>query len=187
MRKLKLQMQITIDGFVAGPNGELDWMLLDWDKELINYVTEFTDSVDLIVMGRKLAEGFIPYWKNVASDVEDAQQEAGKIFTNLPKVVFTKTLEKSIWDNTTVEKNIANINELKSQEGKDIVVYGGATFVSSLIKSNLIDEYHLFVNPVAIGTGLQIFSEAEQNKKLKLIKSTHTGNGIVVCCYEPLK
>lgn len=185
MRKLKLQMQVSVDGFVAGPNGELDWMLFDWDDVLIKYVTELTDSVDTILLGRKLAEGFIPYWKSVAGNVEDPQHNAGKIFTNLPKVIFTKTIQKSEWENTTLEKDIDAIKNLKNQPGKDIIAYGGANFISSLIQNNLIDEYHLFVNPVILGHGLSIFKDIEEKKKFKLAKSTPTGNGIIVLYYEP--
>lgn len=185
MRKLKLQMQTSVDGFVAGQNGEMDWMLFDWDSILKNYVTELTDSVDTIVLGRKLAEGFIPYWKSVAENPDDAQHDAGKIFTDLPKVVFTKTLEKSQWNNTIIENNIEVIKDLKNKSGKDIIAYGGANFVSNLIKNDLIDEYHLFVNPVILGRGLSIFKDIEEKKKLKFIRSTPTGNGIVVHCYEP--
>lgn len=185
MRKLKLQMQMSVDGFIAGPNGELDWMLFNWDDVLIKYVTELTNSVDTIILGRKLAEGFIPYWKNVAADPENPENAAGKTFTNLPKIVFSKTLQESQWDNTRVAKNITDeIVELKKQPGKDIIAYGGATFVSDLIKHNLIDEYHFFINPVIIGNGMSIF-KGHERKNLDLIKTTTTGNGIVVLLYQP--
>lgn len=178
-------MQMSVDGFVAGPNGELDWMLFNWDEVLIKYVTELTNSVDTIILGRKLAEGFIPYWKNVAANPEDPQNAAGKTFTDLPKIVFTKTIEKSAWDNTTLAKDIVDeVNDLKKQPGKDIIAYGGATFVSDLIKHNLIDEYHFFINPVIIGNGISIFKD-QQRKNLELVKATTTANGIVVLLYQP--
>ncbi len=186
MRKLKLQMQLTIDGFVAGPSGELDWMDFNWDDILKNYVTALTDSVDTIVMGRKLAEGFIPYWKNVASNPDDIQHDFGKKMTNKPKIVFTRTLESSEWDNTKLG-NVDLVNqimELKNQSGKDIIVYGGATFVSDLIKHDLIDEYHLFINPVLIGNGMTIFKDLPL-KKLELVKTITSNNGIVVLFYKP--
>lgn len=185
MRKLKLQTQLSLDGFIAGPNGEMDWMLFNWDDVLIKYVTELTNSVDTIILGRKLAEGFIPHWKNVADDPENPENAAGKTFTDLPKIVFTKTLERSGWNNTTLAKDIvAEVNELKKQPGKDIIAYGGATFVSGLIKHNLIDEYHLFVNPVVLGNGMSIFKDQER-KNLDLVKTTTSSNGIVVLYYQP--
>jgi dihydrofolate reductase len=186
MRKLKLQMQLSVDGFVAGPNGELDWMVWDWDDVLKDYVTALTDSGDTRVMGRNLAEGFIPYWKNVASNPDDVQFDFGKKMTDKPKIVFTRTLETSEWDNTKLAKgDIADeINELKKQPGKDIIVYGGANFVSDLVRHNLIDEYHLFINPVIIGNGMTIFKDQDR-KNLELIKTIISSTGIVVLCYQP--
>jgi dihydrofolate reductase len=189
MRKVKLQMQMSIDGFVAGPNGELDWMLFNWDDVLINYVTGLTDSSDTIVMGRKLAEGFIPYWKNVADNPADEQYEFGKKMTEKPRIVFSKTLQESQWHNAAIAKDSLHdeIKKLKEQPGGDIIVYGGATLVSGLLSSDLIDEYHFFVNPVVLGSGMSIFGSVEEKKKLKHIKTTTSGSGIVVLCYEPEK
>jgi|SRR5688572_12525251 len=185
MRKLKLQVQISVDGFIAGPNGEMDWMEWNWDEQLKKYIGEITEPVDTIVLGRKLAQGFIPYWADVAANPDDPQNSAGKKFTDTKKVVFTKTLEQSAWKNTTLAKEhiVDEINKLKNQEGRDIIAYGGATFVSSLIKHGLIDEFHLIVNPTAIGRGLTIFNELEGKQKLKLVRSGSYDCGIVVINY----
>lgn len=178
---------MTVDGYIAGPNGEMDWMVQNWDEELNNYVQEITDPVDCIVLGRKLAEGFIPYWNNVAANSDDPQFEAGQKFTDTHKVVFTKTLEKSDWNNTVLAKREISeeINQLKNQNGNDIIAYGGAAFVSSLIKQGLIDEFHLFINPAAIGKGMTIFNDLESRQNLTLIKSASFACGIVVLHYEP--
>ena len=103
------------------------------------------------------------------------------------KVIFTKTLEKSEWDNTVLVKGdlVDEITKLKKQDGKDIIAYGGATFVSALIKHGLIDEFHLFINPSAIGKGMSIFKELDSKQNLKLVKSTSFDCGIVVLKYEP--
>lgn len=161
MRKLKLQVQMTVDGYIAGPNGEMDFMAWNWDNELKRYVDALTEPVDCIILGRKLAEGFIPHWAAVAANPSDPEFAAGKKFTDTPKVVFTKTLEQSAWNNTVLAKgDLADeITRLKTQDGKDIIAYGGAAFVSALIKHGLIDEFHLFINPVAIGNGMAIFKE----------------------------
>jgi len=134
MRKLKLQVQMTVDGYIAGINGEMDWTARDWDNKLKKYVAEITEPVDCIILGRKLAQGFIPHWAS------HPEQEGADKFNSTKKVVFTKTLEKSEWDNTVLAKGdlVEEIAKLKKQDGNDIIAYGGATFVSALIKHGLL-------------------------------------------------
>lgn len=186
MRKLKLQVQMSVDGYIARPNGEMDFMVWNWDEELRQYTTDITEPIDCIVLGRKLAEGFIPHWANVMTKPDHPEFTAGVKFTETPKVVFTKTLEESKWDNTVLAKGdiVDEINKLKNQDGGDIIAYGGATFVSSLIKHGLIDEFHLYVNPTAIGSGMTIFKELNNKQKLALVKATQFDCGIVVLKYE---
>jgi dihydrofolate reductase len=185
MRKLKLQVQMSIDGFIAGPNGEMDWINKNWGDDINNYVANITEPIDTIVLGRKLAEGFIPYWAGVAANPDDPEYLAGKKFTDTPKVVFSKTFEKSKWDNTALAKGdlVDEINKLKRQSGKEIFAYGGATFVSGLIKHGLIDEFHLFISPTAIGKGMAIFKGLDSKQNLTLIKSKSFDCGIVVLNY----
>ena len=184
MRKLKLQVQMTLDGYVAGPNGEMDWMIFNWDDKLNNYVRELSEPVDCIVLGRKLAQGFIPYW---ASKPEAEEASGVDKMNNTPKVVFTRTLDKSDWDNTVVAKGdlVDETTKLKKQSGKDIIVYGGATFVNALFKEELIDEFHLFINPVIIGSGMTIFNGLENKQYFTLVESTAFDCGIVVLHYVP--
>jgi dihydrofolate reductase len=191
VRKLKLQVQMTVDGYVGGPNGEMDWMSFDWDEKGITYVNELTDSVNTILMGRKMTEGFISYWTDiVVNKKDDSQYPFARKMVDKPKIVFSKTLDKSNWDNTKIAKGdlVEEITRLKKKssggKGQDIIVYGGASFVSSLIKNNLIDEYHLFINPVAIGKGISIFTN---RLNLKLFKSIPFNNGEVLNYYEPKK
>jgi len=185
MRKVKLQMQQTPNGFVCGPGGELDWTKRDWDDELKNYVIKFTEPVDTIILGRKLAEGFIPHWASAVTDPKSADVFAHKM-NDTQKIVFSKTLKQTEWPNTKLANgDLADeIARLKSQPGKDIVVYGGAEFVSNLIQQGLIDELHLFVNPTAIATGKSIFKDTT---KLNLVKSRAFSCGVVVLNYEPSK
>jgi dihydrofolate reductase len=105
---------------------------------------------------------------------------------NTSKIVFSKTLEKSEWVNTVLAKGdlAEEIKKLKNQNGKDIIAYGGATFVSSLIKAGLIDEFHLFINPTAIGSGMTIFKGLDIKQNMTLVKSKSFDCGIVVLCYE---
>jgi dihydrofolate reductase len=184
MRRLKLQVQMSVDGFVAGPNSEMDWLAFNWDDQLSQYVTELNESIDCIILGRKLAEGFIPHW---AAKPEREDPAGVEKMNNTPKVVFGKTLTECVWPNTVLAKGdlVQEINTLKQQEGRDIITYGGASFVSALISHNLIDEYHLFINPTAIGNGLSIFRKLDHYQKLMLKKSIAFPCGIVVLQYEP--
>ena len=187
MKKLKLQVQITVDGFVGGPNGELDWMTFNMDEQILDYINFITDASDTILMGRKMTDGFVNYWTGVLEDPESPEYAFARKMADYPKVVFTKTLEESAWPNTVLAKGdiVEEVNHLKNQQGKDLIVYGGAGFVSSLIKHNLIDEYHLFVNPVAIGGGMTIFSEFGGKFRLKQVDATPYECGITVHKYLP--
>jgi dihydrofolate reductase len=187
MRKLKLQVQLTIDGFISGQNGEMDWMTFAWTEDIIDYVREITEPVDTILLGRKLAEGFIPHWENVVKDTSNPEYEGGVKYTSTPKVVFSKTLTKSMWENTTIATGelVEQVTKLKNQPGKDMIVYGGGAFVSALIKNNLIDELHLFVNPAAIGNGMPIFKELKETQKFHVKEVKHFECGIIVLVYKP--
>ena len=185
MRKLKLQMQTTIDGFVAGPNGELDWMALPFDDELTDYENNLIDACDTILLGRKMTDGFMNYWEGVLKQPESPEYCFAEKMINTPKIVFSKTIKESKWRNTTLANGdiVEEIEELKKKNGKDIIVYGGANFVSNLIKENRIDEFHLFINPTAIGGGLEIFSNSENKFRLQLIQSQAYDCEIVVNTY----
>ncbi len=181
MRKLKLQVQMTVDGFVAGPEGQLDWMT-EHDEGVIARIVQITDSADTILLGRKMTDGFIKYWESVQRD--SPEYGFARKMVDTPKVVFSKTLKRVEGKNVRVETGdlVQAINELKGQRGKDIVVYGGATFVSELIAHDLIDELNIFVNPVAIGRGLRIFKD---RKPLRLTGSKSYASGMVINTYEP--
>ncbi len=177
---------MSVDGFIAGPNGEMDWLTFDWDNELKDYVTAITEPVDCIILGRKLADGFIPHWAKVAATPDNPECTNGKKFTDTHKVVFSNTLDESHWDNTVLAKGniVDEVAKLKSQTGDDIIAYGGATFVSSLIKHGLIDEFHLFINPVALGKGMAIFEGLDSKENLVLETSTTFSCGIVLLKYS---
>jgi dihydrofolate reductase len=187
MRKLKLQVQISVDGFVAtGPNDDQKWVTWAWD-EIRPHVLGLLDTSDTILIGRKLAVDYIPYWQDVNTKPDDPMHEVAQRIVRAKKVVFTKTLEKSEWANTELATgNLADeIRNLKNRSGKDLIVYGGSSFVASIIKEGLIDEFHLFVNPVALGHGWPIFSQLESTRQLKLKNSIVYDCGIVMLHYEP--
>lgn len=186
MRKLKLQVQLSVDGFVAGPNHEMDWMTWNWDDKIKNYVTELHTDIDTILMGRKMTDGFMTHWENTMKDKNDPSYKFARLMVETPKVVFTRTLDKPNWQHTVLAKGniVEEVNKLKSQPGKDIIVYGGAGLNASLIKEGLIDDLHLFINPAAIGKGLPIFKELNEVQKFNLKNATAFDCGIVVLNYS---
>ena len=190
MRKIKLQMQLSLDGFVCGLDGQMDWMVWNWDDILKNYVAGLTNSVDTFLLGRFTGEGMAVYWPTVASNPESNEEEKwmAERLNNWPKVVFSRHITHIDWTNVRVASDIVEeVKELKQEPGKDIMLYGGAGIVSSFIRENLIDEYHLFINPVVIGTGKTIFADVKDTMNLKLVNSIRSTTGIVIFHYVPEK
>lgn len=120
MRKLKLQVQISVDGYVAGPNGDEDWVVRSSDDKLWQLINELTDSSDTLLLGRIMAEVFIPHFESFGSD--NQKITFARKMVNIPKIIFTKTLDKSFGENTSLAKgDLADeIARLKKQDGKDI-------------------------------------------------------------------
>ena len=183
-------MQLSLDGFVCGTQGEMDWMVWDWDDVIKRYVTELTNSADTFLMGRATGEGMAVYWPTVTSNPESRQEEKwmAEKLNSLPKVIFSKTVTHIDWTNARIANDIVEeVKELKKEPGKDILIYGGASIVSAFIRENLIDEYHLFINPVVIGKGRTIYANVKVNMKLKLLRATPSATGIVIMTYVPEK
>ncbi|HZA61325.1 MAG TPA: dihydrofolate reductase family protein [Nitrososphaeraceae archaeon] len=185
MRKLRLHVNMSVNGCIAGPNGEMDWMVGLKDDELIKYTFKLHEPVDTILLGRKMTDVFISYWSDVMNKPDDPWYSFSKKMIETPKVVFTKTLNKSRWINTDIATGDLKeeVNKIKSQNGRDIIVYGGASFDSSLIKEKLIDEMYFFINPVAIGNGMTIFKDLNEIQKYTLIESKAFESGKVLLHY----
>ena len=184
---------MTIDGFVGGPNGENDWVFLSGTpdpealQQMIGFGVGLGASCDTLLLGRKLAAStFCTYWENVADNQpENPWHPVATLIANYRKIAFSHTETSLPGRNLEVENGdlATAVQALKNQPGKDILVYGGADFVSSLISLNLIDEYYLIVNPVAISAGLSIFKE---RKILKLESSIAFKSGKVLNKYLPV-
>ncbi|MER5770997.1 dihydrofolate reductase family protein [Streptomyces sp. NPDC001985] len=184
MRTFKLQLQTTVDGFMAGPNGEMDWLTFPWTDDIAAHIGALTEPVDCIVLGRKLAEGFIPTW---AAGPEGEPREAVDKMNNTPKVVISRSLTESPWENTAVAGGdlAETVRRLKEQPGGDIITYGGATLVPELIARGLLDELHLFVNPTAIGAGLPVFGDTGGLQRFRLVEARQFDCGITGLHFEP--
>jgi len=183
---------MSVDGYMADKHGNTDWMVWNWgdewnwDGELRTYHNDLTASVDCILLSRKMVEeGFIHHWAMMAEKHDNPQSGFAKKIKEAQKVVFTKTLNQSEWENTVLAKGdlLEEVTTLKKTPGRNIIAYGGATFASSLIASGLVDEFHLIMNPSVLGSGLSLFNEISCPLNLSLMSSTSYTGGIVVLQY----
>jgi dihydrofolate reductase len=190
MRTLKLQVHMSVDGFVAGPNGELDWMTWDLGDDLEKYmkfILDLHEPVDTILLGRKMTEGFISHWENVVDNQPDSPEFVlAEKMVNTPKVVFSKTLNEVKGRNVSLAKGKLEdeMSKLKNAKGKDIIVYGGAEFVSALIAGGHIDEFNFLIDPVLINKGLRIFDKLDYRQKLISLGATAFDCGVNVLRYR---
>lgn len=181
MRRVILFMHTTLDGFVAGLNGEMDW--INVDDEMFDFAGKQTDQADTALYGRVTFEMMNGYWPTAGEQPNASKHdiEHSTWYNKVQKVVLSKTLDESGLTNTKViRENISdNINELKRQEGKNILIFGSATASHSLFNEGLIDDFWLFVNPVVIGQGIPLFKGITETKKMNLIESKTYSCGVI--------
>lgn len=182
MRKVIGSEMITLDGYFAGPNGELDWFF--WNEEMAKYAIDLISTVDTILFGRVTYELMASYWPSASPPTENPV--IIDKMNNLSKIVFSKSLERVEWKNTSLIKEIASeeVLKMKKQPGNNMVIYGSGSIVSAFINLGLIDEYHLFVNPIVLGRGKSLFKDLKYIHKLKLIKTETFSNGVVLLNYQ---
>ena len=186
MRKVLLLEHVSLDGFLAGPNGEMDWIHVE--EELWDYVAALTKSADTAVFGRVTYQMMEGYWPTAAEnpgatrhDIDHAQW-----VNNATKLVFSRTIEDVSWENTrVVSGDIAGtIREMKAQPGANLLMIGSAGLAREFLRLRLIDELWLNVNPVILGSGIPLFDEQSGRTDLKLASSRIFESGVVGLCYE---
>lgn len=174
-------MHISLDGFAADANSGLGWIA--YDGELQNYADEIVATVGSPVYGRVTYELMAGYWPAVLSDPNENERNKAHAqwVDNATKIVFSKTMKTAEWNNTIViNDNIAEeINKLKQQPGKDLVIFGSPGLAHSLMELDLIDEYQLTLNPVLLGSGIPIFENVKNKTNLTLVKATPLKSGVV--------
>ena len=178
-------MHISLDGFVAGLNGEMDWIKVD--EEIFDYVHKRISEGDTALYGRITYEMMENYWPT-AADMPEATQhdiEHSKWYKNVHKVVLSKTMKGTGLANTEiVNENLADrINEIKQQAGNDILLFGSPTATHSLMQLNLIDGYWLFVNPIILGQGIPLFVDIKDKTELKLLSTQQFTSGVTELSY----
>ena len=183
MRKVILFNMVTLDGYFEGPNGEIDWHYVD--EEFNEFAHYQLDSADGLLFGRVTYQLMASYWPTDLASTNDPII-AAKMNT-LPKIVFSRTLEKADWNNTRlVKENVAEeISRLKQQPGRDLLLFGSAGLASTLAQLGSIDEYRIMVNPIVLGNGKPLFRGTNHRLVLKLVRTKIFRNGNVLLYYQP--
>lgn len=185
MRKLIVFNNVTLDGFFTDMKGDMSWAHKE-DAEWNAFVADNANAGGLLLFGRITYELMVGYWPTPHA-IKDYPTVAERM-NNLPKVVFSRTLDKVSWNNTKLVKGdmAAEIRKMKKEPGKDMVILGSGSIVSQLAQEGLIDEYQIVVNPVVLGKGRTMFDGFKEKLTLKLTKTRTFGNGNVLLCYEPI-
>ena len=178
-------MHISLDGFAAGSNGEMDWIHVD--DEIFDYAGNQTDDADAALYGRITYQMMDAYWPT-AGDQPGASKhdiQHSQWYNSVQKIVLSRTLEGNNLKRTTVVSgNIGEqITDIKQQDGKNILIFGSPTAVRSLLQENLIDEFWFFVNPIVLGKGISFFNGVDEKLKLKLVSSSAFSSGVVCLQY----
>src|SRR5947209_12590068 len=184
-------MRVTLDGFIAGLHGEMDWMEEFFDEALANYESELQKSVDTTLFGRETYQGFESYWPKVALDPASPSDlaEYARQLNAMRKVVFSKTLSHVEWNNSVLLHEIdpEEITKMKQEPGRDMVIYGSASIVQTLTNLRLIDRYQLLVFPIVLGSGKPLFHNISHKVKLSLLSARAYPSGVIELSYELIK
>jgi dihydrofolate reductase len=187
MRKVILFMHVSLDGFIAGPNGELDWTVTD-DEMNDDLLPDLPRTVDTALLGRVAYQDLANYWPSAATNPSSSKGEIAFAhwIDKAPKIVFSKTLEKVEWQNSRIVKgNIAEeIATLKQQEGQDLVLFGGVGIAQTFMQHGFIDEYRLVVHPVLLGSGKSLFQDIKNRIHLKLVNTKAFRSGAILLHYQ---
>jgi dihydrofolate reductase len=185
MRKIISFMHISLDGFVAGPNGEMDWIKVD--EEIFDYVHKRISEGDTALYGRVTYRMMEDYWPTAAEQPTASKHdiEHAKWYSKVHKVVLSKTMKDTGLANTQIisDNLLDRINEIKQQPGNDILLFGSPTATHSLMQLNLIDGYWLFVNPIILGQGIPLFVDIKDKIKLKLLDTRRFTCGVTELSY----
>jgi dihydrofolate reductase len=183
MRKVIVSEMVTLDGFFARLDGNIDWHVVD--DEFNTFARQQLDEMDTLLFGRVTYEGMASYWPTEAAMADDA--EIANAMNRLPKIVFSRTLTTVDWSNSRLARDdlAEEITRLKEQPGKDMALFGSGEIVSGLTRHGLIDEYRLFVCPVVLGSGKSLFAGLNDALTLELLKAQPFTSGVVLLYYRP--
>jgi dihydrofolate reductase len=194
MRKLIVHMTITVDGFIAKPDGTL-WEAFPWPDEMQQYTNDVFSRVDTAVYGRSTYEAIVPWWADVAKGnyppdigITEREIQFANILQGIRKVVVSRTIEDVGAETLVIRGDVVPaVAELKEGPGRDIVLHGGSGLVAELAEADLVDEYMLFVSPAAIGAGKPLFSGLRRELPLRLLETRTFNSAFTLLRYEPAR
>ena len=186
MRRLVSFMHVSLDGFVAGPNGEMDWIKIN--NEIFDYVGDRIKGVNMALYGRVTYEMMEGYWPTAADQPNASKHdiEHSAWYSKVDKVVLSKTMKGQQKANTIIISDEVEhrVKALKQQAGSEIVIFGSPTAAHSLMQYGLVDGFWLFLNPVLLGKGIPLFNNTQLPAELKLVNSKSFPNGVICLQYE---
>lgn len=186
MRKLLVFNNVTLDGYFVDMNGDMSWAHKD-DPEWNAFVTENASGGGELIFGRVTYDLMAGFWPTPFAIETMPAVAAG--MNNMPKVVFSRTMDQASWNNTRLVKGAiaAEIRKMKEEPGDGMVILGSGSIVAQLAQEGLIDEFQIVVHPIALGAGRTMFDGVKEKLNLKLTKTRAFGNGNVLLCYEPMR
>ena len=186
MRKIILLEHTSLDGFIAGPNGEMDWIRVD--DEIFDFVGKFTEDADTALYGRVTYQMMESYWPAAAENPAATKHdiEHAHWVNNASKIVFSRTLKKTSWNNTRIihEHIGEEMQKLKEHAGKNILMIGSPGLAQTFMQLDLIDEYWINVNPIILGIGMPLFKDIKHRINLNLIQVKEFSSGVVGFQYK---
>lgn len=187
MRKIIVTTWITLDGYLAGPNGEMNWVMVD--QEMGQYEDDLVSSADTLILGRVTYQSFAGSWPHVPENPKASEGEKvyARKLNSMRKIVFSKSLEQAEWNNSQLMREVLpeELARMKQEPGKDMVIYGSASIVQTLTNFGLIDEYQLFVHPVVLGSGKSLFAGITKPEHLRLTQTKSFPSGVIGLYYAP--
>ena len=186
MRNVILLMHVSLDGFVAGANGEMDW--IRFDDQLVDDVAELTDAADTALFGRVTYQMMEGYWPTAADSADATKHDIdhARWVNQAPKIVFSRTLEKTEWQHSRIVRDHIpeEIARLKQQSGKNLLMIGSTSTAHTFMQLGLIDEYRINVNPVVLGSGIPLFAGIRDAINLQLVQAKTYASGVVGLHYQ---
>jgi dihydrofolate reductase len=188
MRKIVLTEWVSLDGYTSGPNNDMSYVGESFDEDMGRYQGEIVETADTLLLGRLTYESFAGSWPHVPDNPNASEGEKwyARQLNAMRKIVFSTTLPSADWNNSELQRSIdpAFLQQLKDQDGKDVLIYGSASIVQQLTNLKLIDEYQVLVHPVLLGGGKALFANIPDKHSLQLVNSRQLSSGVMVLTYR---